>query len=229
MATVLRRAGANCRGKYPYGFCRVRPGDASRRKRGSAELAERVAKLPLCPHERQARVVAMHNRLEKTRPVIFCDPEMAGTRSSQCALRCKSKVARRWKRTCSKISSGGEMGDDHPVEPFSTCRTLFADDWGGRSIPQARTAWIVRMGQPDPRLRERSAAHSSLTFEIDWNVSNGASNWPKNLRRHSHGSQKGTCGGRWASPIRILLRGMQTCLPISRLRRRDQAIILDHP
>ena len=62
----------------------------------------------------------MHNRLEKTRPVIFCDPENGWNEIiTEQQLRCKTKIARRWEMNLRKeIFWGEEMGDDHPVEAF---------------------------------------------------------------------------------------------------------------
>src|SRR5450756_1356861 len=61
-------------------------------------LAGRVAELAARPLEKQKRELwYLHNSLQPTRPLIFCDPENGwGEIITQGDLLCQSKLARQW-------------------------------------------------------------------------------------------------------------------------------------
>ena len=77
------------------------------------------------------------NRLEKTRPVIFCDPENGWNEIiTEAQMQCQGKLARRWEMDLRKEIFWGEvMGDDKPVEPcFDVPYTVSPDDWGLQAV-----------------------------------------------------------------------------------------------
>ena len=92
------------------------------------------------------------NRLEKTRPMVFCDPENGWNEIiTEAQMQCRGKLARRWEMDLRKEIFWGEvMGDDKPVEPcFDVPYTVSPDDWGLHAgLPQdrARRARIVWEG-----------------------------------------------------------------------------------
>src|ERR1017187_10191926 len=98
------------------------------------ELAERVAGLAALPVMAEKRELwRKHNRLEKTRPIIFCDPENGWNEIiTERQLKCRTKIARRWEMNLRKeIFWGEEMGDDRAVEAcFNVPYTCSPDDWG---------------------------------------------------------------------------------------------------
>lgn len=84
-------------------------------------LAERVANIAGSDRMTEIRKLwTDHNMLEKTRPVVLCDPENGWNEIiTDAEMRCRSKIARRWEMKLRKeIFWGEEMGDDKPVEPF---------------------------------------------------------------------------------------------------------------
>lgn len=98
------------------------------------ELAEKVATLAATPEMAEKRELWRKlNSLEKTRPVIFCDPENGWNEIiTESQMRCNGKMARNWEMDLRKeIFWGKEMGDDRPVEPFFNVPcTIEPDDWG---------------------------------------------------------------------------------------------------
>ncbi|MBZ0287537.1 MAG: hypothetical protein K8I30_07975, partial [Anaerolineae bacterium] len=74
-----------------------------------------------------------HNRLEKTRPIVFCDPENSWHEILPAeALRCTNPIARDWEFHLRKqIFWGEQMGDDYTVEPyFNVAHVHSKPDWG---------------------------------------------------------------------------------------------------
>src|ERR1039458_1856953 len=73
-------------------------------------LAEHVATLAALPAMQAKRELwRRHNRLEATRPVIFCDPENGWNEIvTERQLRCKTKIARRWEANLRKEIFWGE-------------------------------------------------------------------------------------------------------------------------
>ncbi len=102
------------------------------------KLAERVA--AIAASERMAevrRLWAKTNRLERTRPPIFCDPENGWNEIiTERHMQCRGKLARRWEMDLRKDIFWGEvMGDDKPVGPcFNVPYTAATDDWGLQSV-----------------------------------------------------------------------------------------------
>lgn len=140
------------------------------------ELAERVAGLATLPVMKEKRELwRKHNRLEKTRPVIFCDPENGWNEIiTERQLRCWTKIARRWEMNLRKeIFWGEEMGDDRPVEAvFNVPYTCSADFWGAeihyhRTEQLGSFVWDIPIKDYATDLKR---IHP-LTFEIDWEVS----------------------------------------------------------
>jgi len=79
------------------------------------------------------RLWTRHNRLEKTRPLYFCDPENGWNEIiTEAQMECRGKLARRWEMDLRKeIFWGDVLGDDKPVEPFfDVPYTILPDDWG---------------------------------------------------------------------------------------------------
>ena len=140
------------------------------------ELAEQVAILAALPMMKEKRELwRRHNRLEKTRPVIFCDPENGWNEIiTERQLQCKTKIARRWEMNLRKeIFWGEEMCDDRPVEAvFNVPYTCSADDWGVEikyHMPEQHGSYVWESPIKD-YVRDLQRLHP-LTFEIDWNVS----------------------------------------------------------
>jgi hypothetical protein len=101
-------------------------------------LSERVAQLAARPEMKEKRDLwTKHNMLEKTRPVVFCDPENGWNEIiTEKQMKSTSKLARRWEMDLRKeIFWGEEMGDDRPVEPyFDVPYTAGPDDWGVHAV-----------------------------------------------------------------------------------------------
>jgi hypothetical protein len=97
-------------------------------------LAERVAAIAHSPAMAETRRLwTKINRLEKTRPAVFCDPENGWNEIiTETQMECRGKLARRWEMDLRKEIVWGEvMGDDRPVEPFFDIPyTVSPDDWG---------------------------------------------------------------------------------------------------
>ena len=101
-------------------------------------LAERVAEISqseeMC---RRRRLWHQTNTLQRTRPVVFCDPENGWNEIiTESQMLCRGKLARRWEMDLRKeIFWGEEMGDDKPVEPYLVVPyTVRPDDWGLETV-----------------------------------------------------------------------------------------------
>ena len=101
-------------------------------------LAERVAAIAAAPAMAEIRRLwTKINRLERTRPVVFCDPENGWNQIiTETQIQCRGKLARRWEMDLRKEIFWGEvMGDDKPVDPyFNVPYTAAADDWGSQAV-----------------------------------------------------------------------------------------------
>ena len=101
-------------------------------------LAERVAAIAAAPAMAETRRLwTKINRLERTRPVVFCDPENGWNQIiTETQMQCRGKLARRWEMDLRKEIFWGEvMGDDKPVDPyFNVPYTAAADDWGLQTV-----------------------------------------------------------------------------------------------
>lgn len=100
------------------------------------ELAKKVADIAARPEQAKKRELwYRHNRLERTRPVIFCDPENGWNEIiTQDQIKCKNGLARSWEMTLRKeIFWGEQMGDDRAVEPYFNVGYVYDEtDWGMR-------------------------------------------------------------------------------------------------
>jgi hypothetical protein len=141
-------------------------------------LAERVARIAASREMAETRELwYRHNALERTRPVIFCDPENGWNEIiTEVQMACTGKLARRWEMDLRKeIFWGEEMGDDKPVEPFfDVPYTVSPDDWGVEAIYHQTDAagsyvWDSPIKDYDTDLQK---LHSP-TFEIDWETTRG--------------------------------------------------------
>ena len=101
-------------------------------------LAERVAQIAASPRMVETRRLwQQHNRLEKTRPIVFCDPENGWNEIvTEAEMQCQGKLARRWEMDLRKeIFWAEEMGDDKPLDlAFGVPYTVSADDWGLETV-----------------------------------------------------------------------------------------------
>jgi hypothetical protein len=179
-------------------------------------LAEEVARLAALPEMQAKRDLwTRHNQLEKTRPVVFCDPENGWNEVvTEAQMQCQTRIARRWEMNLRKeIFWGKEMGDDRPVEPFFNVPfTTTPDDWGV-PVVYHKTEQLGSFVWEAPVRDYRSDLKKihPLTFEIDWEVTHGC----LALAREIFDGiltvrQKGTWW--WSLGITypaVLLRGMQ--------------------
>jgi hypothetical protein len=141
-------------------------------------LAERVAAIAASDRAREVRGLWKKlNRLEKTRPVVFCDPENGWNEIiTETQMECRGKLARRWEMDLRKeIFWGEEMGDDKPVEPFfDVPYTAAPDDWGLQAVYHRTSAsgsfvW-------DAPLRDYAADLKKLhapPVQINWETTRG--------------------------------------------------------
>jgi len=183
------------------------------------DLAEKVAELASLPvMEEKRRLWRRHNKLEKTRPIIFCDPENGWNEIiTERQLQCRTRIARRWEMNLRKEVFWGEhMGDDRAIEAvFNVPYTCSGDFWG---LP-IRYQKAEQLGSFvwDAPLKDYAADLKKihpLTFEIDWKVSNGCFELAKALFDGILTvRQKGTWW--WSLGITypaILLRGLENML-----------------
>lgn len=142
-------------------------------------LAEEVAGIAASPTmEETRRLWKKLNRLEKTRPAVFCDPENGWNEIiTESQMKCQGRLARRWEMDLRKeIFWGKEMGDDKPVEPyFDVPYTVSPDDWGMEPLYRKTDgcgsyAWDGPIKDYQTDLKK---LHSPR-FEIDWHTTNGS-------------------------------------------------------
>jgi len=97
-------------------------------------LAHQVAELAARPIEDEKRALwYRHNGLQRTRPLIFCDPENGWNEIIKPNdLECQGPLARRWEMVLRKeVFWGAEMCDDRVIEPFFNVGHVFSEsDWG---------------------------------------------------------------------------------------------------
>ena len=144
------------------------------------KLAEQVAEIAASPPMAEKRRLWQQlNTLQKTRPVVFCDPENGWNEIiTETQMQCRGKLARRWEMDLRKeIFWGEEMGDDKPVEPyFEVPYTVSADDWGLEtvfhepgSLPDGAKRWDGPIKDYEKDLPRVCGPH----FEIDWTTTKG--------------------------------------------------------
>ena len=141
-------------------------------------LAERVAQIAASPRMVETRRLwQQHNRLEKTRPIVFCDPENGWNEIvTEAEMQCQGKLARRWEMDLRKeIFWAEEMGDDKPLDlAFDVPYTVSADDWGLETVYHRAEnlgsyVWDAPIKDYDANLRKLHAPR----FEIDWKTTRG--------------------------------------------------------
>jgi hypothetical protein len=142
------------------------------------DLAERMAKIAEGPRMEEIRLLwQKHNKLEKARPLVFCDPENGWNEIiAEAQMQCKGKVARRWEIDLRKeIFWGEEMGDDKPVEPyFDVPYTVSPDDWGlGAKYHQTDSLGSYVWENPIKDYTADLKKIHSPRFEIDWETTKG--------------------------------------------------------
>jgi len=142
-------------------------------------LAERIAEIASSSKMQNSRELwKRHNSLERTRPIVFCDPENGWSEIiTEAQMRCTGKLARRWEMDLRKeIFWGEEMGDDKPVEIFfDVPYTVTDDDWGVESIRYHKTESLGSYVWESPIKNYKTdlCRLHSPTFEIDWITTRG--------------------------------------------------------
>lgn len=142
------------------------------------KLAARVAVIAATPEmaETRRRWTRL-NRLEKTRPLVFCDPENGWSEIiTETQMQCRNKLARRWEMNLRKEIFWGEvMGDDKPIDPyFNVPYTAAADDWGVKAVYHmggvgGSYAWEGAIQDYATDLKKLHAPQ----LQIDWETTNG--------------------------------------------------------
>lgn len=141
-------------------------------------LGERVAAIAASPRMGEVRRLwTAHNRLQKTRPLFFCDPENGWNEIiTATQMHCRGQLARRWEMDLRKeIFWAEEMQDDKPVEPyFDVPYTVSADDWGLRTEYRKADSLgsYVWEAPLQDYARDLPRLHSPH-FEIDWETTHG--------------------------------------------------------
>lgn len=141
-------------------------------------LAEQVAAIAATPEMAEIRHLwAAQNRLERTRPLLFCDPENGWNEIiTKAQMQCRGKLARRWEMDLRKEIFWGEvMGDDRPVNScFNVPYTAAADDWGLKAVYHkggegGSYSWE---GAIKDYATDLKRMHSPRV-QIDWETTNG--------------------------------------------------------
>jgi hypothetical protein len=150
------------------------------------ELAGEVAQIASSDRMKGKRDLwTRHNKLERTRPVVLCDPENGWNEIiTEEQMRCTGKIARRWEMDLRKeIFWGREMGDDKPVDRyFDVNYTVSPDDWGLRAVyhreaPLGSYNWENPLKDYD---RDLPSLHAPA-FTIDWETTNWCFDVAKDL------------------------------------------------
>ena len=149
-------------------------------------LAEKVAAIAASDEMVQCRELwRKHNQLEKTRPLVLCDPENGWNEIiTEKQLQCKGKLAKRWETELMKeIFWAEEMGDDKPVEPFfDVPYTVSPDDWGLHTVIQQTDFKGAKNWQsPLTDYNKHLKLMHAPKFEIDWETTNGSLELAKEL------------------------------------------------
>ncbi len=108
------------------------------------ELAKRVAELSQKPEmDKKRKLWKKHNALERTRPVVLCDPENGWNEIITTQdIKCVNSVARYWEDHLRKqIFWGEKMGDDYVVEPIFNVPYIYKDiPWAIRGLDRVSTS-----------------------------------------------------------------------------------------
>lgn len=110
-------------------------------------LALRVRELSELPEQEEKRELwYRHNALEKTRPVIFCDPENGWNEIiPPSSLSCEGRLARHWEMFLRKeIFWGESMGDDKVIEPYFDVPYIYSlkPNPADLAVPQVDEAYL---------------------------------------------------------------------------------------
>ena len=142
-------------------------------------LAGQVAEIAASPRQREIQERwRRHNRLEKGRPLILCDPENGWNEIVTLEqIKCQGTLARRWEVNLRKeIFWGRTMGDDKPVEAvFNVPFTAVGDDWGlethfAKTNRDGAYSWEA----PVKDLAADTVKIALRDPVIDWEVSNAS-------------------------------------------------------
>ncbi len=149
-------------------------------------LAERVATIAATAEMAETRRLwTQLNRLEKVRPLVFCDPENGWNEIiTESEMRCRGKLARRWEMDLRKEIFWGEvMGDDKPIDPyFDVPYTVAADDWGLSAVyhKAAGDGSYTWEGPIKDYAADLKRMHSP-GVQIDWETTHGSLNIAKDV------------------------------------------------
>ncbi len=165
-------------GKIQTGFTAEDLGISQEDQDVLKDLAEKVARIAESREMKETRLLwQKHNKLEKTRPVIFCDPENGWNEIvTEAQMQCRGKIARNWEMDLRKeIFWGEEMGDDKPVESyFDVPYTVSPDDWGVRPVyHQTDKLGSYVWENPIKDYATDLKRLQSPQFEIDWETTRG--------------------------------------------------------
>jgi hypothetical protein len=138
-------------------------------------LAEEVAEIAAGREMEDARGLWKQiNALERTRPVIFCDPENGWNEIiTESQMECEGSLARRWEMDLRKeVFWGRLMGDDKPVEPhFGVPYTVGPDDWGMQaSYHQTDSSGSYVWDNPVRDYRTDLRSLHSPVPQVDWDT-----------------------------------------------------------
>lgn len=97
------------------------------------QLADAVATLAARPIEQEKQQLWLkHNALERTRPLIFCDPEHGWHEIiTEDHIQCEHPLAKQWEMHLHKqIFWGKEMGDDYTIQSYFAVPHVYESfDW----------------------------------------------------------------------------------------------------
>jgi len=142
-------------------------------------LAEDVAEIAGSSEMAETRALWRKlNNLERTRPLVFCDPENGWNEIiTEPQMECTGKLARHWEMNLRKeMFWGRQMGDDKPVEPFfDVPYTVSPDDWGVEvTYRKTDSAGSYVWENPIKDYEADLPKLHSPTFEIDWVTTQGS-------------------------------------------------------
>ncbi len=107
------------------------------------ELARQVAEIADRPvMGDRKKLWISHNKLERTRPVVLCDPENGWNELiTENQIQCRNSVARYWENHLRKqIFWGNEMHDDYVVEPYFNLPYVYSEKpWSVANATKVQT------------------------------------------------------------------------------------------
>ncbi len=112
-------------------------------KRVLKELGKQVVEIASRPiMVERKKLWISHNKLERNRPVILCDPENGWNEIiTEDQIKCKNSIARHWEDHLRKqIFWGNEMNDDYVVEPYFNLPYVYQEtQWGVAGSTKVQT------------------------------------------------------------------------------------------